>query len=170
MAGKIRQAKVCLSGEKCQKQRYFIKFFTDEIMLVVEMTSRLRDYYGKDALSRTQIYFWINEMKGGKTDLSNIASPGTEPDEGLADIIAAKLDADLHLSARKATQSLRIASSTGCRYLTEVWGMKCRHLRWVPQTLTAAQKVVRVKLAECMSQALAKHERSHFNFLFTCDE
>jgi hypothetical protein len=48
--------------------------------------------------------------------------------------------------------------------------MKCRHLRWLPQTLTATQNVVRVELAERMLQALAKHERNHFHSLFTGDE
>jgi hypothetical protein len=48
--------------------------------------------------------------------------------------------------------------------------MKCRDLRWVPHTLTTAQKVVRVELAERMLQALANHERSHFHFLFIDDE
>jgi hypothetical protein len=36
--------------------------------------------------------------------------------------------------------------------------------------LTAAQKVVRVEFAERMRQALAKHHRSHFYFLFTGDD
>jgi hypothetical protein len=67
-------------------------------------------------------------------------------------------------------QSLRIAASTVYRYLTEVLGMKCCHLRRVPHTLTAAQKVVRVELSELMREALSKHERSHFRFLFTGDE
>jgi hypothetical protein len=48
--------------------------------------------------------------------------------------------------------------------------MMCRHLRWMPQMLTAAQKVVRVKLAERTPQALAKHERNHFHFLFAGNE
>jgi hypothetical protein len=152
------------------EQQYVIKFFTDEGMRDVGVLSHLRDRYGKDALSRTQIYFWINEIKRGRTDLNNIAGAGREPDEGLAGVIPAKLDADPRLSARKLAQSLQIAASRVCRYLTEALGMKCRHLRWVPHMLTAAQRVVRVELAERMLQALAKYERSHFHFLFTGDE
>jgi hypothetical protein len=81
------------------EQRYVIKFLTDEAMPAVEIISCLGDHYGEDALSRTQIYFLINEIKRGRTDLNNIASPGREPDEGLAGVIAAKLGADPHLSA-----------------------------------------------------------------------
>jgi hypothetical protein len=152
------------------EQRHVIKFFTDEGMPAVEIISRLRDHYGEDALSRTQICFWINEIKRGKTDLNNIASPGRELDEAIAGVIAAKLDADPHLSAPKLAQSLRIAASTGCRYFTEVLGMNCRHLCWVPHTLTTAQKVVRVELTPPMLQGPAKHEHSHFHFLFTGEE
>jgi hypothetical protein len=84
------------------EQRYVVKFFTDEGMPAVEIISRLRDHYGEDALSRTQIYFWINEIKRGRTDINNIASPGREPNEGLAGVIAAKLDADPNLSAQSS--------------------------------------------------------------------
>jgi hypothetical protein len=110
------------------EQLYIIKFFTDEGMPVVEIISRLGDHYKEDALSRRQIHFWINEIKRGRTDLNNIASPGREWDAGLTGVIAAKLDADPHLSARKLTQPLRIAVSMVYRYLTEVWGIKCCHV------------------------------------------
>jgi predicted transcriptional regulator len=106
--------------------------------------------------------FWISEVKWGRTDLINRASPGREPDEGLAALIAPKIDAERHLSGRRLAQSLGIAAPTVWRYLTEVFGMKCRHLRCMPHTLAAVHKVVRVELAQRMLRALAKHKSSHF--------
>jgi hypothetical protein len=103
-------------------------------------------------------------------DLNTIASREREPDESLAAVIAGKLDADPHFSARKLAQSLGIAVSTACRYLTEVLGMKCRHLRRVPHTLTHAQKLMRAELAQSMLQALAKHEHTNYHSLFSGDE
>jgi hypothetical protein len=114
--------------------------------------------------------FLDQRSKTGENYLNNVASPERKPDEGLAGPIAAKLDADHHLSPRKPAQSWRIAASTVCRYLTKVSGMKCRHLFWMPHTLTAAQKVVRVELEQRTFQALAKHKRSHFHFSFIRDE
>jgi hypothetical protein len=116
------------------------------------------------------VYFWINEVKRGTTDLDTIASRGREPDEGLAAVIAGKLDVDPHLLARKLAQSLGIANSTISGYLTTVLGMKNRHLRWVPHSLTHTQKMVRTKLAQNMLQTLAKHEHKNYHFLFTRDE
>jgi hypothetical protein len=118
------------------EQRYVIKFFANEGMQGVQILSRLRDHDGTEALSRTQVYSWINEVKRGRTDLNTVASPRKEPDEGLAGVIAGKLDADPHLSARKRAHSLGVAASTVRRYFIEVLEMKCRHLRWVPHMLT----------------------------------
>jgi hypothetical protein len=84
-------------------------------------------------------------------DLNTIASPGREPDESLAAVIAGKPNADPHFSARKPAQSLGIAASTVCRYLTEVLGMKFPHLRCVPHTLTPAHKLMHAELAQSMS-------------------
>jgi hypothetical protein len=97
------------------EQSYVIKFFTDEDVPEVQIIARLRDHYGEDARSRTQIYFRINEVKRGRSDLNNIASLGREADEGLAGVIAAKLDAEPDLLARKLAQSLGIAVLTVCR-------------------------------------------------------
>jgi hypothetical protein len=152
------------------EQGYVIKFFSDECVPGIQIIKRLRRHYGEDGLSRTQVCFWTNEVKPARTDLNTIASPGREPDKRLAAVIAGKLDADPRFSTKKLGQSLRIAASTVCRYLTEVLGMKYRHLRWVPHTLTPAQKQMRAELAQSMLQGLAKHEHTNYHFLFTGDE
>jgi hypothetical protein len=126
--------------------------------LGVEIVCRLKKQYGDHALSRTQVYFWINDAKWGRTDLSTIASPGREPDEGLAVFIAGKSDADPHLLARNFAHSLGIATSTAYCFRNQVLGMKCRHLRWVSQTFTDAQKAMPAELAQSTLQALAKHQ------------
>jgi hypothetical protein len=116
------------------------------------------------------MYFWINESRRGRTDLSTIASPGREFDEGLAAVITGKLDVDPHFSARKLAQSLEMAASTVCRDVTKVLRMKCRYLGRVPHTLIPAQKVTRTELPQSMLQALTKHKHTNYHFLFTGDE
>jgi hypothetical protein len=128
------------------EQRYVIKFFSDEGTPGVQIVESLRQHHGKDALSRTQVYFWISGAKQRKTDVNTIANPEREPDESLAAVIAGKLDDNPHFPTRKLAQSLGIAMSTVCRYLTEVLGMKCRHMRWVPHTLTPVQILMRAEL------------------------
>jgi hypothetical protein len=52
------------------EQRYVIKFFSDQGMPGVQIVECLRQYYGEDALSRTQVYFWIKEVKRGERTLT----------------------------------------------------------------------------------------------------
>jgi hypothetical protein len=49
----------------------------------------LNVHYGHDALSRSRVYYWIAEVKRGRTDFSNHPSPGT-PDEVMINAIANK--------------------------------------------------------------------------------
>jgi hypothetical protein len=152
------------------EQRYVIKFFTDQGMQGMEIIRRINEHYGDNALSRSTIYSWIAEVKRGRTDLSNIGSPGRTPDEGLAGVIATRHERDPHLSARKLAQSLGIAASTVCHYLSDVLGMKCFQMRWVPHTLSALQKAKRAEYSRDMLHTLATHESTGFHFLFTGDE
>jgi hypothetical protein len=123
------------------EQHSVIKFFSDEGMPGIQIVARLRQHYGEGALSRTQVYFWINEAKRGERILTLLQAP----EESLTKILpllllASSMPILASLSARKLAQSLGIAASTGCRHLIEVLGMKCRHLRWVSHTLTLTQK------------------------------
>jgi hypothetical protein len=118
------------------------------------------------------VYRWVREIKGGRIDLETISSPGRTADEGLADVIRKRIDEDPHLSTRKIAKSLSrgIATSTVCHYLRHVIGIKCCHLRWIPDTLTVAEKVERQDLAKRVLEILAKPAVSNFHFLFTGDE
>jgi hypothetical protein len=49
------------------EHQHVIKFFADEGMQGVQILSRIRDHYGTEGLSRTQVYDWINEVKRGRT-------------------------------------------------------------------------------------------------------
>jgi hypothetical protein len=118
VTGRICQAKVNPSDQRVKvmevEQRQVINFFSDEGMPAVQIVACLRQHHGQGKLSQTQVYFGINEVKRRRTDLNTTASPGREPDEGLAAVIAGKLGADPHPSARKLAQPLEIASSTVC--------------------------------------------------------
>jgi hypothetical protein len=54
--------------------------------------------------------------------------------------------------------------------LAEVSGTNYQHLRWVPYTLTASQKVLCCELAQRMLQAPSKHIHGKLDFLFPGDK
>jgi hypothetical protein len=65
------------------EQRYVIKFFSDGDMSEVQIVARFRQHYGEGVLSRTEVYFWINEVTQWRTDLNTVASSGKEANEVL---------------------------------------------------------------------------------------
>jgi hypothetical protein len=152
------------------EQRYVIKFLPEEGDIGIEIHRRLTEYYRDRAMSQSEVYRWVRDIKGGRTDLETISSPGRTPDEGPTNVIRKRIDGDPHLSAHKTAQSLGIAPSIVCHCLRHVIGTKCCHLRWIPHTLAVHQKVEREDLAKLMLEILAKHAISNFHFLFTGDE
>jgi hypothetical protein len=67
------------------EQRSVIKFLADEGTPGIEIVSCLRNHDGEHAHSRTQGYWWINEIKRERTDLNTIAVPEEIP---MKDLVA----------------------------------------------------------------------------------
>jgi hypothetical protein len=113
------------------KQRYVIKFLVEEGDTGIEIHRRLTEHDRDRAMSRSKVYRWVRDIKGGRTNLETISNPGRTPDERLAGAIRKRIDGYPHLSARKIAQSLGSATSAVCHYLRHVIGMRCSHLRWI---------------------------------------
>jgi hypothetical protein len=152
------------------EQRYVIKFFAHKGCTGITIHQHLKDHSGENVMSPTEVYRWIRDIKGERTDLETIASSGRMPEEGLSEVIRHRIGVDPHLCARKIVQSLGIATSSVCHHLRYVLGMKCSHLRWIPHTLTVGQKVATEPVAKNMLEILATHAASDFHFLFPGDE
>jgi hypothetical protein len=113
---------------------------------------------------------WIKEVQSRRKELSKISPPGRASDEGLDDCIGKPLTKDPHLSTRKIAKALNLSSTTVGKHLMKSLGMKCYHMRWVPHTLTEAQKAKRREMAGSMLQRLESHTASNFHFLWTGHE
>jgi hypothetical protein len=125
-------------------------------------------------MSWRKVSGWLRDIKGGRTDLEMISRPGRTrtSDKGLADVIRKRIGEDPHLSARRLAHSLSLgtATSTVCHYLRDMIEMKCCHLRWIPHTLTVAQKVERQDLAKRIHDIPSEDAVSNFHFRVTGDE
>jgi hypothetical protein len=110
--------------------------------------------------------------KERRTDLETISSPGRMPDEGPSEVIRHRIKDNPDLSAHKIAYSFRIPTSTVCRYLQYILGIKCYSIRWIPHMLTVAQKVAREEAAKTTLEILAGCAASnlHLRFLFIRDE
>jgi hypothetical protein len=55
------------------EQRYVITFLRDCGKDGAEINSILMEHYGKDSNRKTDVYYWIKEVKRGRTDLTDKA-------------------------------------------------------------------------------------------------
>jgi hypothetical protein len=102
------------------EQRHFIKIHHDRGEKPLEILRKLREHYKENAPSRTAVYYWIKEIRLGRTDLHDIQSPGRTPDEGIAPAVERAHAEDPFLSATAIAEKLKIDVKTVIRYLREV--------------------------------------------------
>jgi transposase len=118
------------------EQRYVITFLRDFGKDGAEIHSIFMEHYGKDSNRKTAVYYWIKEVKQGRTDLTDKEAPGKPLDEDLAAVIQRQHEEGHYLSARRIAKTVGVALSTVCRYLHQYLGLNCRHTKWVPHSLT----------------------------------
>jgi len=152
------------------EQRYVIKFFLAEDRQPLEILGILQNHYGEDAMSKSQLYYWVGEIRRGRTDLHDAPSPGRTPDEGIVDAVARRLADDPNSSTRQIARSMKVSLSTVLLCLHNDLGMRPLHRRWIPHVLGESEKVARVECAKSMLQDLQRHASTGFEHIQTGDE
>ena len=103
--------------------------------------------YGQDAPSKPTVVRWVQEFKWGRTDLENRPQTGRPPEAMThAKINAARLSVarNPRISTRMLAEELGLAAATTKTLLEQHLGMIKMLARWVPHTLSASQKTLRV--------------------------
>jgi hypothetical protein len=101
-----------------------IKFFMDEGMKNMEIIDNLSKPCGGDALLRTQVCHWMEEVKSGRKGLSNIPLPERASNKGLDDCIGKALNEESRFSTKKIAKAMNIGSMTVRNQLAKSLGMK----------------------------------------------
>jgi hypothetical protein len=118
-------------------------------------------------MKKTQVFFWVGEVRPGREDEKR---PGRPPTASLDEILAYRLERDSYTTACRLTASMGISPHMVIAMLHKALGMKCFHLRWVPHTLIDPQKANKIRSAQEMTWALDNHSRTGFKDPWTGDE
>ena len=151
-------------------QRYAIAFMLRLKMKPKNIISKLNEAYQEDALSDTQVYYWIAEIHFGRKDLSNQKSTGRPCDEKIDDFILKQLENDLHATARMIARKSGNALSTILSHLKDSLNLKCLQLKWIPHSLNSFQKEKHVILSNSLLKQLEVASKNNFLFVLTSDE
>ena len=152
------------------EQRFVIKFLLRKNFKNEEIITELQTVYGDDVYSQSSIYFWISEIRRGRTDLLNQQSSGRPIDHQIDHLILKELEIDPFVSARMIAKRIRVAVSTVTNHLHNSLKMKNIFFRWVPHILTEKQKKIRVELSIEILKQLEDARKNGFKFILTGDE
>jgi hypothetical protein len=117
-----------------------IRFLVKEGIHPKEIPAHFGNIYGEETMKKTQVFFWVTEVRRWRNDLSDEERPGKPPTTGLDDILAHRLERDPHMMVCRLAASLRISYQTVFNNFHESLGLKYYHLRWVPHTPNDDQK------------------------------
>lgn len=151
------------------EQRYVIKFLQSDGYTASQIIDKLKDIYYTQALNRTQVYYWLAELRRGRTDLNDEPRSGRPPNDDLDDRIRACININPHASCRHIANQIGSRGSTVFRHLT-LMGYKSMLLRWVPHILNDFQKKTRLSMAKIMLQKLQQLEHDQFQYIISGDE
>lgn len=135
-----------------------------------QIISELENVYGEDAYKRTQVYFWISEIKSGREDLNNLDIPGRPLSEGIDDKILYWLNKEPFATVKRLAFLCGHTPITIKKVLTQTLGFKKYHLQWVPHMLTSALKKKRVQYSKSILQQLRIFKMEGYHHIITGDE
>ena len=151
------------------EQRYCIIILKREGCNASEILQKLQEWYGPEALHKTQVYFWIAKLNLGRTDLNDLPIPGRPKESYIDDEISAAVRINPFASCRQIASMVQTSGATVYRRLTDM-GYKNLLLKWVPHKLNEYQKQLRLSTAKGMLQKLNYLKKDHFQYIFTDDE
>jgi hypothetical protein len=121
---------------------------------------------GEDDVSLDTVKRWCRRFKDGSLCLADENRPG-RPKSDLADSISRLLEREPFLSARTLARKLESSRQTIKRVLATDLGMRKFTRRWIPHSVTAAQKVQRVADAR---RLLKSDQKNKSRNIMTGDE
>jgi hypothetical protein len=164
----VHPAKVTIP--RMLEQRSMTCFLLKDGLAPMESPGSLNKAYAADAMKKMRVLHWVREIRGGREDFSNQAWPDPPCQINLHTILAHKLELDPHMTARRLALSLGISSQTVTNHSHHKFGMKCSHLRWIPQLLDDSQKAESVRCARIILEALDVHALTNYQYAMAGDE
>lgn len=151
------------------EQRYCIKFLMRMGYKPKEIVNQLEDWYQDHSLHKTQVYYWMAEIRRGREDLNDAPHPGRPRELFIDDQILAALRINPYASCRNIASMVGTCGATVSQRLAEM-GYRSYLLRWIPHKLENHHKKLRFDMAKNMLKILQNLEHDHFNYIITGDE
>jgi hypothetical protein len=125
---------------------------------------------GKDAVAYSTVTKYVHSAQfSGRKEATPPEAPDVEPSP-VDEAILTGLAEFPFSSVRELSRRICLPRSTVHRHLTQSLCFAIRHLRWVPQLLTAEHKQIRVHMAIKLLQVLSVQSTRQWRDIVTLDE
>ena len=151
------------------EQRAVIFFLKRKGFKLSQIKQELDDVYHQDALDINTIKYWVHQFKLGRSEITNIQSPGRPVLDFIDSKILAALEMEPFHSTYTLSETLSIPRSTINDHLNKL-GFHYYNLRVVPYELTCEMKEERVRKATELLDILKVSKRKGFHRIITGDE
>lgn len=130
------------------EQRAAIKFCFKLNKSATQTYHMMITAYGDACLSRSKVFEWYSRFKSGRESLeddSREGRPSTSNNDENVELVRVALSHNRRLSVKMLSEQLQISQGSIHTILCEVLGKKKLCAKFVPHTLTVAQKERRVE-------------------------
>jgi histone-lysine N-methyltransferase SETMAR len=153
-------------------QRDIIFFLWKEGATGADISQRLRDVFGSDALGKTVVYDWIQRFREGQSDTNDAPRSG-RPRTSLTDEnirrVQMLIEEERRITVREISYATGINICSVHHILKENLNMSKLCARWIPRLLTQTQKNDRTTIAKT-NLKLADRDPSFMERIVTVDE
>ncbi len=154
-------------------QRIVMRFLVNEGVKSAEIYRRLKQQFGSECLSETQVFHWCASFRKGREKVENEPHqrrPRTSVNDQNAKAVEKIILEDRRVNIRDIAEELDISVGSVETIIHERLGYRKITARWVPKLLNFEQKFTR---REVCTRLLQRYETEGENFLrrvFTTDE
>jgi len=138
------------------EQRLYIKILREEHHKAKEIAEKLVQHFGTEALSYSEVCYWMREFARGREQVEDARRSGRPPDFICHSRIQAALEEMPNASVRQLAEISHYSPSTVFYVLTFVLRLKFRHWKWIPHFLSDDDKKKRVSMAKSLEISLVK--------------
>lgn len=153
-------------------QPAIIFFLWKEGATGADITRRLQNVFGDDAMGKSAVYKWIGQFAEGRnsTDIAEgRGRPRSSASTENVKRVQALIEEDRRITVRDIAECMDMSTSTVHKILVEELQLSKLCARWVPRMLTVAQMEVRVSISKA-NLSLADRDPEFYDRLLTVDE